>query len=105
MNHDRNEVISVALYPNPIFNEMWFLTVDAFERVSVFIAKLSERQYCWRILEDFQCQEYTQFFDIHRYLFMRLHFSIVVMTIVGLRDFVTVSISASLKSFFADHVH
>ena len=32
---------------------------------------------------------------------MRLHFSIAVMTIVGLHDFVKVSISASLKSFFA----
>ena len=30
---------------------------------------------------------------------MRLHFSIAVMTIVGLHDFVKVSISASLKSF------
>ena len=28
-----------------------------------------------------------------------------VMTIVGLHDFVKVSISASLKSFFADHMH
>ena len=25
-NHDRNEVLRVALYPNPVFNEMWFLT-------------------------------------------------------------------------------
>ena len=30
---------------------------------------------------------------------MRLHFSMGVMTIVGLHDFVKVSISASLKSF------
>ena len=30
---------------------------------------------------------------------------LAVMTIVGLHDFVTVSISASLKSFFADRVH
>ena len=27
----------------PFLNEMWFLTVDPFIRVSVFIAKLSER--------------------------------------------------------------
>ena len=45
-------------------------------RISVFIAKLSERQYCWRVFEDFQSQEYVQFFDIHNCLFMRLHFSI-----------------------------
>ena len=30
---------------------------------------------------------------------------LAVMTIVGLHDFVKVSISASLKSFFADHMH
>ena len=34
------------------------------------------RQYCWRFFEDFHCQEYIQFFDIHNCLFMRLHFSI-----------------------------
>ena len=32
-----------TLYPNTVLNEMWFLTVDPFIRVSVFIAKLSER--------------------------------------------------------------
>ena len=42
-----------ALYPNPFFNEMWFLTIDPFIRISVFIAKLSKRQYCWRVFEDF----------------------------------------------------
>ena len=55
---------------------MWFLTIDPFVGIPVFIAKLSERQYCWRVLEDFHCQEYTQFFDVHCGLFMRLHFSI-----------------------------
>ena len=42
-NHDRNEVLCVALYPNTVLNEMWFLTVDPLIRVSVCIAKLSER--------------------------------------------------------------
>ena len=42
----------------------------------MFIAKLSERQNCWRILEDFHCQEYISFFDINCGLFMRLHFTI-----------------------------
>ena len=75
-SHDRNEVLRIEYYRHPVFNEMWFLTVDPFMRVSVFIAKLSERQDCWRILEDFHSQEYIQFFDIHNCLFMRLHFSI-----------------------------
>ena len=55
---------------------MWFLTIDPFVGISVFIAKLSERQYCWRVFEDFHSQEYILFFDIHCCLFMRLHFSI-----------------------------
>ena len=40
-NHDRNEVLRVALYPNTVFNEMCFMTIDPFIWVSVFIAKLS----------------------------------------------------------------
>ena len=55
---------------------MWFLTIDPFVRIPVFIAKLSERQYCWRVFEVFHSQEYIHFFDVHRCLFMRLHFSI-----------------------------
>ena len=55
-NHDRNEILRVALYSNTVFNEMWFLTVDPLVRISVFIAKLCERQYCWRVFEDFQRQ-------------------------------------------------
>ena len=42
-NHSRNEILRVARYSNPVFNEMWFLTIDPFIRISVFIAKLSER--------------------------------------------------------------
>ena len=34
------------------------------------------RQNCWRILEDFHCQEYIQFFDLNCGLFIRLHFTI-----------------------------
>ena len=60
----------------PFFNEMWFLTIDPFVGIPVFIAKLSERQYCWRVLEDFHCQEYTQFFDINCGLFIRPHVTI-----------------------------
>ena len=75
-NYNRNEVLRVALYSNPVLNEMWFLTIDPFIRISVFIAKLSKRQNCWRVFEDLHCQEYTQFFDMNFGLFMRLHFSI-----------------------------
>ena len=99
-NHDRNEVFRIADSPNSVFNEMWFLTLDPFVWIPVFIAKLSERQYCWRVIEDLHCQEYIQLFDIHNCLFMRLHTSpLAVMTIVRLHDFVKVSISAWLKSF------
>ena len=75
-NHDRNEVLCITLYSNPVSNEIWFLTVDPFVGIPVFIAKLSERQYCWRVFEDFHTQEYIQLFDMHNCLFMRLHFSI-----------------------------
>ena len=79
---------------------MWFLTIDPFVGISVFIAKLSKRQYCWRVFEDFQSQEFCQFFDIHRSLFMRLHFSIGVYDYRRtLHHFVKVSISVLLKSF------
>ena len=49
----------------PSFYDMWFLTIDPFARMPVFIAKLSKRQYCWRVIEDFHSPEYIQFFDIH----------------------------------------
>ena len=75
-NHNRNEVLRVAGYPNPVCNEMWLLTNDPFIRISVFITTLSKRQYCWRFFEDFHCQEFIQFFDIHICLFSRLPFSI-----------------------------
>ena len=55
---------------------MWSLTIDSFVGIPVFIAKLSERQYCWRVIEDLHCQEYIQLFDTHNCLFMRLFFSI-----------------------------
>ena len=76
-NHNRNEVLRVAKYPNPVFDEMWFLTIDPFIGISVFIAKLSKRQYCWhpwgpslaRVCPSLWCE---------LCLFMRLHFSIGV---------------------------
>ena len=42
-NHDRNEVLRIANYQNPVFNEMWFLIIDLFVGIPVFIAKLSKR--------------------------------------------------------------
>ena len=72
---------------------MWFLTIDP------FLTKLTERQYCWRFLEDFHCQEYIQFLDIHNCLFMRLHFSIGGYDYRRTTRLVKVSISALLRSF------
>ena len=82
---------------------MWFLTIDPFVGIPVFIAKLSERQYCWRVIEDFHSQEFIQFFDIHNCLFMR--FSIGGYDYRGttrLRQSIHFSITQVL---FADHVH
>ena len=44
--------------------------------MSEILAKLSQRQHCWCILEDFHCQEFVQFSDINCCLFMRLSFTI-----------------------------
>ena len=77
---------------------MWFWTVDLFIGISVFIAKLSKRQYCWCVVEDFHSQ-------FSNSLACTVASSCVctsllaVMTFVGLHDFVKVSISALLKSF------
>ena len=84
---------------------MWFLTIDPFIRISVFIAKLSKQQYCWRVFEDFHSQEYIQLFDIHRCLFMRLHFSIGgydYRRTARFRQSIHFSITQVL---FADHMH
>ena len=104
-NHDRNEVLRIADYPNSVFNEMWFLTIDPFVGIPVFIAQLSKRQYCWRVLEDFHCQEYIKFFDIHCSLFMRLHFTIGgydYRRTTRLRQSIHFSI---IQVLFADHAH
>ena len=104
-NHDRNEVLRVALYPNPVFNETWFLTIDPFIWISVFIAKPSERQYCWRVLEDFHSQEYIQFFGMRCCLSTRLHFSIGgydYRRTARFRQSIHFSITQVL---FADHMH
>ena len=84
---------------------MWFLTIDPFVGIPVFIAKLSERQYCWRVFEDFQRTEYTQFFGIHNRLFMRWHFSsggYDSRRTTRFRQSIHFSITQVL---FADHVH
>ena len=84
---------------------MWFLTVDPLIRVSVFIAKLSERQDCWSVFEDFHCQQKIQFFDINCGLSCVCTSPLAIMTIVGLHDFVKVSISKNFQVLFADHMH
>ena len=104
-NHSRNDVLRVAWNPNPVLNEMWFLTIDPFIGIPIFIAKLSKRQYCWRVIVDFQSQEYIQFFDIHSSLFMRLHFSIGgydCRRTTWFRQGIHFSI---IQVLFADHMH
>ena len=84
---------------------MWILTVDPFNRISVFIAKLSERRYCWRVFEDLHSQEYTHFLDIHCSLFMRLHFSIGgydYRRTTRFRQRIHLSI---IQVIFAEHMH
>ena len=93
------------LYSNTVFDEMWFLTINPFVGISVFIAKLSKRQYCWRVFEDFHSQEFFQFFDVHCSLFMRLHFSIGgydYRWTTRLRQGIHFSI---IQVLFADHMH
>ena len=99
LNHDRNEVLRIANYPNPVFNEMWFLTIDPFVGIPVFITKLSERQYCWRVFEDFHSQEKTNSLTYTIASSCVCTSPLAVMTVVGLHDFVKVSISVPLKSF------
>ena len=84
---------------------MWFLTIDRFITIPVFIAKLSERQYCWRVIEDFHSQEWTQFFDIHRCLFMRFHFSIGGYDYRRTTRFRQGIHFSFTQVLFADHVH
>ena len=33
-------LLRIANYPNPVLNEMWFLTIDPFVGIPVFIAKV-----------------------------------------------------------------
>ena len=68
--HNPNEVLRITYYPNPVLNEMWLLTIDPFVGIPVFLAHLSERQYCWRVFEDFHSQE---FFPILRHTQLPLH--------------------------------
>ena len=84
---------------------MWFLTIDPFMRISVFIAKLSKRQYCWRVFDDFHSQEYVLFFDIHYSLFMRLHFSIGVYDYRRTSRLLQGIHFSIIQVLFAYHVH
>ena len=104
-NRRTNSLTRLEPRPNPVLNEMCFLTIDPFIRISVFIAKLSKRQYCWRVFEDFHSQEYIQFFDIYCSLFMCLHFSIGgydYRKTTRFRQGIHFSI---IQVLFADHVH
>ena len=54
---------------------------------------------CWRILENFHCQEYTQLYQINGGLFIFCTSPLAVFTVVGLLDVVTVSNSTEFKFF------
>ena len=99
-NHNRNEVLCVADNPNSVLNEMWFLTIDPFVGIPVssqsfpsdntagvfsrtFIVKNISNSVTYTIASSCVCTS-----------------PLADMTIEGLHDFVKVSISASLKSFF-----
>ena len=73
---------------------MWFLTIDPLIGISVFIAKLSKRRYCWRV---FQAKSKSLTYTIASSCVCTS--PLAVMTIEGLHDFVKVSISAEFKSF------
>ena len=81
------------------------LTIDPFIGISVFIAMLPGDSTAGVLSRTSIVK------NISNYLTYIVASSCVctsplaVMTIVGLHDFVKVSISASLKSFFADHMH
>ena len=67
--------------------------------------RVRRRQYCWRIFEDFHCQEDIKFIETNCGLIMRLHFTI------GCYDLHWISRRrrsihfSSIQILFADHVH
>ena len=78
---------------------MWFLTIDPFVGISVFIAKLSNRQYCWHVSRTFIAKNISNSLTCAVASSCVCTSPLAVMAIVGLHDFVKISISASLKSF------
>ena len=71
-----NEVFRIADYPNPVFDEMWFLTIDPFVGNPFSSQSFPSDNTAGVFSRTFHSQEYIQFFDIYNCLFMRLHFSI-----------------------------
>ena len=65
----------------------------------------NEEEDCWRVFEDFHRQENIQFFDIHRCLLMRLHFSIGVYDCRRTARFRLSIHFRRIQVLFADHVH
>ena len=86
--------------PNSVLNEMWFLTIDPFIGIPVFHRK------AFRAIILLAC---SRGLSLSKNISNSLTYTIAsscvctsplaVMTIVGLHDFVKVSISASLRSF------
>ena len=87
------QILRIANYPNPVKNEMWFLTTDPFVGSfpsdntagllsRTFIVKNISNSLTYTIASSCVCTS-----------------PLAVMTIVALHDFVKVSISALLRSF------
>ena len=93
------KVLRVAMYSNTVLNEMVFLTVDPPLRISVFIAKLSERWNCWCILGDFIVKNISNSLTWTVASSCVCTSPLAVMTTVGLHDFVKISISSEFNSF------
>ena len=78
---------------------MWFLTIDPFVGIPVFIAKLSKRQTAGVFSRTFIVKNIPNSLTYTVASSCVCTSPLAVMTIVRLHDFVKVSISASLKSF------
>ena len=100
-NHDGNEIFRIANCSNPVFNEMWLLTIGPFEGIPQNFPSDNTADVFSRIF----IVKNIQFFDILCSLFMRLHFSIGgydYRRTTRFRQNIHLSIT---QVIFADHVH
>ena len=98
-NQDKNEVLRVALYPNPVFNEMGFLTIDTFVGIPVSSQSFPSDNTAGVFSRTFTVKKISNSLTYTIASSCVCTSPLAVMTIVGLHDFVKVSISALFKSF------